>query len=124
MGIAAVFLLHPFGAFEETAHFLVVATVAEVTDKVDKLVRLAVSSVPDDGRQVAFGSVIPRQSVGEKVFHGGAVFDIALLGHIVDELGEKLRALVLNGQFDVQVLRVIGGAFRVEEVVGKGEGTA
>ena len=36
VGVAAVLLLHPLRTFEETAHFLVVATVAEVTDKVDE----------------------------------------------------------------------------------------
>ena len=121
VGVAAVFFLHPFGAFEEAPHLLVVATVAEVADDVDEFVGLAVLAVPDDGRQLAFGSVITCQAIGEKGFHGEVVFDIASLGHIVDEISEKCRALVLDGQFEVQMLRVIGGAFGVEKVIRQGE---
>jgi hypothetical protein len=38
VGIAAVLLLHPFGTFEETAHFLVIGAIAEVTEDVNELV--------------------------------------------------------------------------------------
>jgi hypothetical protein len=97
LGVAAVLFFHPFGTLEETPHLLVAGAVAEVTEDVDELVGLVVFPVPNDRGEVVLGLVVSAQAIGEQLFHGWAVFDIAFFGHIVNELGEKLYAPFFNG---------------------------
>lgn len=90
-GVAAVAVFGPVGAKKEMAHFAVVATFGKYLNKVDEFVAFAVTAMPFYGDN-SFGTHTTGETVGEELFNGKAVLNIATFGEVIYQLGESFRA--------------------------------
>lgn len=115
-GVAAVAVFGPVGAEKESAHLAVVATLGEHLDEVDEFVAFAVTAMPFYGDN-SFGTHTTGETVGEELFNGKAVLNIATFGEVIYQLGEPFWASRHNLVSQIEMFVGIAQPAHLREIV-------